>query len=222
MGADVRLFQAQRAAFPQLVVPTWLEPRRRETLADYARRFAEKIDPGRRCFVGGASFGGMVALEVARHLDVAACLLVSSIRSRRELPWKYRWLVPLATALPGVCADLSPVGIRLADWVTRPFRRGLRTESPLACIASERGRFLRWAGIATLRWKPSADAFPFPIRHLHGDADRVLEARLTTPDVLLPGGGHLLPLTHPWQVNQFLHDAIAEFEDTPKLRVQSS
>jgi predicted esterase len=71
MGADERLFAPQREAFPQLVVPKWIEPVPGESLAEYARRFAEYVDPGVECYVGGASFGGFVALEVARHLTAS-------------------------------------------------------------------------------------------------------------------------------------------------------
>jgi len=86
MGADARLFAPQRAAFPQLIVPTWIKPERGESLAAYAERCARQIDPGEECFVGGASFGGFVAVEAARHLRAKACFLIGSARGPDELP----------------------------------------------------------------------------------------------------------------------------------------
>lgn len=220
MGASQRMFQSQRLAFPDLIVPDWIEPKYKETLPQYARRLAETIDPGRPYIVGGASFGGMVALEVARYLDTRACVLIASIRSRRELPWRYRWLGPLASTIPGTCENLAGWGIQFGEAVSRPFRKKTIQESPLVHMASEQGRFLRWASIATLRWKPKANAFRFPIEQIHGDADLVLESRLTTPDVVIPKAGHLLTLTHPAQVNQFLENAIAKYSrPTKQLRV---
>src|ERR1700722_13749272 len=65
MAADDRLFRHLRPSLPGLVTPAWIEPRRREPLPAYAGRLARCIDPGVPCFVGGASFGGMVALEMA-------------------------------------------------------------------------------------------------------------------------------------------------------------
>ena len=74
MGADGRLFREQRGCFPNLITPDWIPHRRGDTLASYAERMARHIDPGCPCYVGGASFGGMVALEIARHSDeVAQC-----------------------------------------------------------------------------------------------------------------------------------------------------
>ena len=60
MAADGRLFRHQCAALPCIRTPVWIEPRDREPLADYAQRFAQAISTGGRCFVGGASFGGIV------------------------------------------------------------------------------------------------------------------------------------------------------------------
>ncbi len=65
MAADARLFALQQADFPGLVVPDWIEPRPKEPLPAYAARLARLVDPGRPCLVGGASFGGLVALELA-------------------------------------------------------------------------------------------------------------------------------------------------------------
>ena len=90
MAADDRLFRLQRDALAGLTIPAWIEPCGREPLIAYAGRLATWIDPGGPCFVGGASFGGMVALEMAVHLRAEACFLIASIRSGRELPWQLR------------------------------------------------------------------------------------------------------------------------------------
>ena len=93
VGGDSRLFSAQRIAFPELVLPRWIEPKPRESLVDYAARFAKVIDPGCPCFLGGVSFGGVVnALEVATHIlqTRRECYLFGSIRHSRQLPKRLR------------------------------------------------------------------------------------------------------------------------------------
>ena len=65
LGADERLFEPQRAAFPGLEVPPWLPHEPEESLDAYARRMAATIWPSEHFYIGGASFGGMVALEMA-------------------------------------------------------------------------------------------------------------------------------------------------------------
>ncbi len=43
-----------------------------------------------------------------------------------------------------------------------------------------------------------------PIVHIHGNRDFVLPAALTTPDSVVRGGGHIVTLTHPQEVNEYL------------------
>ena len=92
MGADERVFAPQLAAFPNLRVPKWIEPITGESLARYAARFARHINPGAPCVVGGASFGGFVAVEMAKHLNAKGCILIGSVRSPADLPRRVRAL----------------------------------------------------------------------------------------------------------------------------------
>jgi len=62
-GASGALFEPLRRSFERLVVPPWLTPLRRESLEDYGRRMAATIPCEEPFYLGGVSFGGMVALE---------------------------------------------------------------------------------------------------------------------------------------------------------------
>lgn len=212
MGADERLFVAQKGALPQLIVPTWLRPEPGDTLASYGQRMAAAVDPGGPCVVGGVSLGGMVAVEMARHLDAKVCLLISSVRSPRELPWRVRVWKPVAWLIPAPAAGLPVLLARLivavAGRLLSPSFRLLVEQA-----ADTNGRFLKWASLAILRWQ-SAGKPTVPIVHLHGTRDHILPHTATHPDVLVPGGGHLLPLTHPDAVNAFLRDQLIRFGDS--------
>src|SRR5689334_5595161 len=86
LAADAAVFLPQTQAFPNLEVQGWIEPRPDDTFETYCRRLAGVIRPRGRCVIGGMSFGGMVALEVARHLDPLAVVLIASAREPAELP----------------------------------------------------------------------------------------------------------------------------------------
>jgi thioesterase domain-containing protein len=73
LGADERLFQAQRAAIPELEVPAWPDPVPGESLREFAARAAEAVPAGEGLYLGGSSFGGMVALEMAARVRPKGC-----------------------------------------------------------------------------------------------------------------------------------------------------
>jgi pimeloyl-ACP methyl ester carboxylesterase len=199
MGADERLFAPQRAEFPNLRVPAWIDPVPGESLRSYAARFAPLVDPGCPCLVGGASFGGLVALEMASHIQARACVLIASVRSPSELPWGWRALRLVTTFGP----DYVRTAAGLAARFLAPSLPG-DTGARLRRLSRPEAAFLRWASCAVSQWWPSPAARRVQVFHIHGALDTTLPIRYTRPDVVVARGGHLLPLTHAAEVNRFL------------------
>ena len=204
MGADERVFAPQMREIPQLTVPRWLPPQSpNESLASYAARMARHVDPGRPCFVGGASFGGFVALEMARHLQTRACFLIGSVRSPRELPARITMLRSAGRAIPHLPWELlcriAGLGVIALGQCSTPATRSFFEQ-----LSDSDANFLRWATRAVLTWQPDERAFDFPIHHIHGARDHVLPAARTRSDRLVAGAGHVLSLTHADEVTEFL------------------
>jgi len=209
MGADERVFTPQLEAFGNLQVPRWIEPEPNESLAQYAERFARKIDPGGPCFIGGASFGGFVAIEMARHLEAKACFLIGSVRSPAELPIRIRALRPLRGAtrfMPfGLACRLVGVGVTAFGSISAPTTRAFLQQA-----SESDARFLRWATRAVLSWE-GKDLGNLHIHQIHGRNDHVLPASRTQPDVIVEGAGHVLSLTHAKQVNDFIRSNVERY-----------
>jgi pimeloyl-ACP methyl ester carboxylesterase len=207
LGADERLFRDQKARFPGLAVPQWIDPRRGESLADYAARLAEQVAALRPRCVGGASLGGMLALEVACRLRPRAVFLLGSCRSPASIPASLRLGGAAVRRLPSpifriaqsrapsLARFLGPCSQEIYQLVTRMHR-----EIPSG--------FLRWGVGAILDW-PGVENPGVPVHHIHGGADRLLPVRLVHPDRVVPGAGHLLTLTHPQAVNDYLEEKMA-------------
>jgi pimeloyl-ACP methyl ester carboxylesterase len=211
MGADRRLFQKQIAVFESLVTPDWIPLQRGDTLVSYAKRMAPVVDPGGPCFIGGASFGGMVALEMSRYLDAKACFLIGSIRSSDELPRRARVLKSLAHVIPNVATGLPGGFTRMLLAVGGRFMRP-NTRSVFRQFSAADGHFMRWAALAVAKWRPPAEPPTAPVFQIHGDRDRMLPHKLTHPDVLVHGAGHLLSVTHGDEVNEFLRTRMEQCE----------
>ncbi|MCE5268918.1 MAG: alpha/beta hydrolase [Planctomycetaceae bacterium] len=209
LGADFRLLEEQRKAFPDLVVPPWLPPRRHESLSDYAARMADVLAAScrRPLVIGGVSFGGMLAYEMAHHLKPSAVILIASCRSRQGLRWAYRagrrlWpMVPVWTWNAAKRFSLPSVRLsRRLDAQQRTLLTGMFREID--------NRFLHWTVHAILGWKPEP-LDGTPIFQIHGRRDLVLPARRSDADEWIPDGRHLINVTHAPQVNAFIAKVIS-------------
>ena len=208
MGADARVFAAQQQALPNLLVPPWIAPAAGESLARYAARLAAGLHPGGPCFIGGASFGGFVALEMIRHLEVLGCFLIGSVRSPAEFPPAFQALRKVARATAVIPFELASLLSQAALCSGGKFT-GTTAAALLDQLAASDADFLRWACRAVLEWQPPALDPRVPIFQIHGARDRVLPATHTTPDVIVPGAGHALSMTHPQAVTDFLRQKMA-------------
>jgi pimeloyl-ACP methyl ester carboxylesterase len=209
LGVDKRVFHPQAAAFPDLLIPQWLDPEPRESLPHYAERLAESVRAVARgpVVVGGLSLGGMLALEMARHLDSQAVVLIASCRSPRAICGPLQVAEHLGRFVPsrvvGWSLGLAPLfcgrggGISPAD---RKLLGEIVSQVPVP--------LLRWGARAIMEW-PGAAESSVPVHHVHGDHDWVLPLRCVQPSVIVRGGSHVLNLSNPDEVNDVLRKALS-------------
>jgi pimeloyl-ACP methyl ester carboxylesterase len=208
LGADGRLFEPQRRAFPDLLVPPWLPPGPREPLADYAVRMAEVIRP--LCpgpfVIGGVSFGGIAAYEIARHLSPDAVVLVASCRQRRGLRRVYRagrWVWPAVPVAVWQSVKRLAVPVSKLIGETEPGERA----KLVRMFQEQDSRFMHWTVWAVITWNP-APLPGVPVFHIHGRRDRLIPAWRVAPDEWILDGGHMINVTHPEVVNAFIRRAM--------------
>lgn len=205
LAADENVFTPQRESIPDLMVQKWVRPEPAETLTAYCRRLAAQLPTGRKWIVGGASFGGIAALHLAQFVDVEGVLLIGSVRDPAQLPPYIRWS---RVFLPFI--DWVPA--RVIQWLMWPITtRVARTFMPVLSELARQFRrsdpwLMKWSIRQILAWKQSPPVL-CPVRQIHGSHDFVLPIRYTSPDIIVPQGGHVISLTHPEDVNDFIQQS---------------
>ena len=207
LAADARQFAPQRSMFPSLRVGEWIPHRANESLAEYAARLSPDLKLTSDSVLGGSSFGGLVALEVARLTRPRAVVLIGSCRSPRELRTALALFARLGRHLPGFVINsgrgLAVPMARVAGPAPWHIRREL--------AAMSRGvpaEYLKWAARAVMSWPGCADP-GVPVHQIHGLLDWMMPVGRVRADVVVPGAGHVLNMTHPELVNQFIGDVIS-------------
>lgn len=191
MTPDHRIFDRLLPLLPTAIVVDWIPPIANESIASYAARLSRTLYHEGPVVVCGVSFGGIVARELASCLNATSCVLISSVRSPRELPPWFR-IFRVVAPRPAE-AIMRTIGAIASYWPRR-----LKSSSTwrLMKLGGKSGEWHRWATAAVLNWNLSKGAERIRSIHIHGDRDATFPLRYTSADTVIHGGGHVLPLTH--------------------------
>lgn len=212
LGADARLFE--RLAIPGWDVTTlpFLDPEPGEDLPRYAMRVVAMQGLGATEVIGGASFGGMVAAEIARQQGAACLVQLGSALAASQIPFYLRWSEPLGRLLPARLLERIMRNYP-SRWHCGPIDaesfgliRRMTAEASFELLQRGSRCMTTWRGIESL---------PCPLYAMHGARDRLVRPppawrfmagrdRLQ----LLHDAGHMLTLTHAHHVSAFLDTAL--------------
>lgn len=195
MGGDARLMRPIRVPGVELLTPDHAEPHDGESLPDYARRLAQAHGVRESDIVGGASFGGMIAAEMARQRKVRGLVLLGSCTRPSRLPASYRVVEKLQPLIPD-----GLLALRTLRLLVRARFAPTTEEAMDTLIAMARDcppRQLREFARMTFGWE-GAEHFDCPVLALHGDGDAIIPPSAAREGhIVLKNAGHSFTLTHP-------------------------
>ena len=200
LGADRRVFQKLKFKGYQPVHIDWLKPNKREDIASYAKRLTEQIKSPNPILIG-LSFGGIIAVEIAKHIAVEKVILVSSAKQYSEIPIyfrMFRWF-PIHRLIP--FKSLLWAIYWLINWF---FSLENIEERKLLkkILVDTDAQFLKWAIDRVVFWKNQI--VPQVIYHLHGTSDRIFPLAFVDSDITIEKGGHFMIMNRADRISQLL------------------
>ncbi len=183
--ADSRIFKNFATGEGNYIDVIYPEPHRKESLAEFAKRLAEQITEPNPVLIG-TSFGGVLAIEIAKHIPVKQVILLGSVKHQDELAW-YKNLIHILRLHKRV----SPRTIRLGGFASRFFapKETREWQTFFNMVYSTDGPYIHWVIDRVLAWKNTE--YPENILHLHGSKDPLFPMRyITEPVVVIKGAGH--------------------------------
>mgnify|MGYP003575239850 CR=1 FL=1 len=203
LGADERVFKHLDFKDWDVTFIKWIKPVSHEPLTDYVKRISEQIKHDNPILIG-LSFGGIIATELTKIIEVEKLILISSLKTSNEIPALYR----LAGKL--YLHRLIPYSLLKKDHFLNRWLFGVigRSDRALfkAVLDDTDVDYLKWAINAILNWK-NMQLHP-SLFHVHGTNDRILPINKSGKIITIKNGGHLMVLTKAKQVSEVLHQII--------------
>ncbi len=203
LGADERVFHKIDFGSFYVHFIKWITPQKNEPIESYALRITQQITTAHPTLVG-LSFGGMMAVEVAKHIATEKIILISSAKSRKEIPFYFRLagILGIAKIIPS--SALIKLNI-FTNWFFS--NRTVEDKKLLSAILHDTDPiFLKWAVVKIANWQNTT--LHKNLYHIHGTADRILPFKYVSCNEVIKNGAHLMIVSKAAEVSKKLHSLI--------------
>lgn len=188
----------------------WIIPLKGESIGSYAKRMCDQLSPQASVaaqaipadppVLMGVSFGGMMAIEMAKYIPGAKVILISSIKSRKELP-AGTWLAAMI-GLYRLIPAKPPAWMRSISnyFLGAEGEEEFRLSNEF--IEDVDPVYLRWAIKQIVCWKNEWQ--PPVLYHIHGSKDRTFPLNRVEATHVVKGGGHFMVMNRANELNAIL------------------
>jgi pimeloyl-ACP methyl ester carboxylesterase len=204
LGFDTRIFSKLQFENCTSYDLNWIEPFSSEPIKDYAVRMAASIaDKADKLILIGHSFGGILAQEIAAIRQVDQIFLISSIRSRSELPFHFKLMAPTFLYL---LFTQKLVQKTIQFWgESHGYAKGAEQELVTDMVGQYSDKYLQWALKALSNWTGANVPTSMQICQIHGAKDKTFPVSLIKKaDYILSDGDHFMVYKKAKAVKSFI------------------
>ncbi len=203
LGADERVFQRLDFSDFKTTHIKWIVPHEKETIEHYTTRLLDQITTTKPILIG-LSFGGLIAVEVAKQIDTEKVILIASAKTKKEIPFYYRFAgqLGLHKLLPTRLLKKSNF---ITNWffgTTSSFDKQLLKQ----ILLDTDPIFLNWAIDKVAGWSNQTQVKN--IFHIHGTNDRILPFKYVNCNSIILDGGHLMTLNKANELNTIIREQV--------------
>lgn len=189
----------------ETVLLEWEIPFDKETLPDYAKRIANKIQHQNPVLIG-VSFGGILVQEMAKCIETRKIIIISSVKTNLEFPRRMK------VAKTTKAYKLIPTNLLANVESLTKFSFGFKIDQRLKLyekfLRVRDKRYLDWAVEQVILWERTvADE---KVIHIHGDEDDVFPIKNIKNCIVVKGGTHIMILAKYKWLNENLPRIILE------------
>lgn len=205
LGADSRLFnRLSWKAGVHVSALKWIEPFPQENISDYALRMCDQIETSKPFLFVGVSLGGIMSIEMGKHIHPEKIVIISSIKHKEEKPF---YFVLGRLFKNGIWLPLKQK--RLLYLLIRMFFGKISNEQFEIfrdMLLHTSRNFIRWADMAVVKWD-NTQVFD-NLTHIHGSKDLVFPERFLKNHISIKGGTHFMIVNRAVEIMKILEDVL--------------
>ncbi len=206
-GSDARIFQDLKLDSSYTIKHIkYVLPSKKQTMTEFAKVLSKQIDTNQPFVLIGVSLGGMLASEMSTFISPQKTIIISSAKSRKELPAQYRFqrAIPIYSLVP---KRLIKGGARILQPIVEPDRKHNKATFK-AMLNDKDPKFLKRTVRMIIRWKRTKA--PKDIIHIHGTKDHTIPIRNVNCDYTVDQGSHMMALTKASKISELLNKILLE------------
>ena len=203
LGTTKELFINIRSKNSEIIVLDWPTPATNDTMQSYAKKFLPLIDTSKPFYLLGVSFGGMICTELSKEISPVKLFLISSCKTRNELPWFIKTLkfIPLHLL------------------VTERYHRKLAYHGRwfigfgtayipefLGMVNQMKENYFKQCIHIIVNWNNKI--VPNNTIHIHGTNDKLISHKNVKADYLINDGSHAMIVFRAEEINVLLESHI--------------
>lgn len=182
----------------------WIAPEtEKETLSNYASKYLALIKHSEPVLVG-VSFGGILVQELSHLLAARKVIIISSIKSRSEMPKRLRFLKNSKAYKFFPSRKLSQID----DFSKYDFHPNLKKKTELynkyMIVRDE--KYLNWAIHNVLHWNNSLPREN--IIHIHGNKDEIFPIKYIKNCIPVEGGTHAMIIVKAKKISTIIEELL--------------
>ncbi len=206
LGYDKRIFKNLNVEGFDVEYLDWIEPKKNETLHDYAQRFFPTNDAEKSVIIGH-SLGGIAAQEIATIYKIEKIILISSVRSRSEIPYYFKVIKPLGLE---VFFRRKWCMKTVKFWGSRhEFTTEEDQELFKDMIGNQTNNYLQWALRKVSGWRAPSVPAHTEIVQIHGTRDRTFPfGKIRQPDFTVENGSHIMVYKEPDKISSLIRNIL--------------
>ncbi len=204
VGANDKIFQNLDLHGYEIVHLKWPKHKKDESLTTYVKKLLPQIKKDTQPILIGMSFGGIVAVELAKLINPYKTIIISSIKSHKERPLKLMFLnsVKFHRLISGRLV------VRFRFWMQLLLGRLSRPDFELIedMLRTINVEFNEWAVDQVIHWRN--DDIPENLVHIHGDDDKIFPAFYVHDYHRIKGGTHFMVVNRAKEISKIIRREI--------------